>query len=127
MIQDLSLQRVIAQCVVNSQSLALDRFAHTIASEAAHEMIRRGRKNLALMGKMPDVIYKHLSASYVPKGRSSPGLVTPVLGHCATRTMRRNTREPGDIATPTANECGVLRGLHAGASSGCKRARQLPV
>lgn len=55
-----SLREAIAGLVRDGDFVALEGFTHLISFAAGHEIIRQGKKNLALVRMTPDVIYDQL-------------------------------------------------------------------
>lgn len=55
-----SLKEAIAGLVHDGDFVALEGFTHLISFAAGHEIIRQGKKNLALVRMTPDVIYDQL-------------------------------------------------------------------
>jgi glutaconate CoA-transferase subunit A len=55
-----SLREAIAGLVRDGDFVALEGFTHLIPFAAGHEIIRQGKKNLALVRMTPDVIYDQL-------------------------------------------------------------------
>jgi glutaconate CoA-transferase subunit A len=56
----LSLSDAVAENVRDGDELALEGFTHLVPFAAAHEIIRQGREELALVRMTPDVIYDQL-------------------------------------------------------------------
>jgi glutaconate CoA-transferase subunit A len=56
----LSLEEAVAELVHDGDSVALEGFTHLIPFAAAHEIIRRGRRDLVLIRMTPDLIYDQL-------------------------------------------------------------------
>ena len=54
------LREAVAGLVHDGDSVALEGFTHLIPTAAAHEVIRQGRKDLALIRMTPDVIYDQM-------------------------------------------------------------------
>jgi glutaconate CoA-transferase subunit A len=57
MTQFLSLRDAIEHYVRDGQTIALEGFTHLIPFAAGHEIIRQGRRDLALVRMTPDLIY----------------------------------------------------------------------
>ena len=55
-----SLQEIIAQCVNDGQSVALEGFTHLIPFAAGHEILRQKKRDLHLIRMTPDLIYDQL-------------------------------------------------------------------
>jgi glutaconate CoA-transferase subunit A len=55
-----ALSDAIAELVRDADSVALEGFTHLIPHAAGHELIRQGRRELALIRMTPDVIYDQL-------------------------------------------------------------------
>ena len=55
-----SLQEVIAACVRDGQTVAMEGFTHLIPFAAGHEIIRQGRRDLHLVRMTPDLIYDQM-------------------------------------------------------------------
>jgi glutaconate CoA-transferase subunit A len=60
MAQFLTLAEAIEDNLKDGDSVAMEGFTHLIAFAAAHEAIRQGRKDLALIRMTPDLIYDQL-------------------------------------------------------------------
>src|SRR5881392_2602993 len=60
MAEVLPLGEAIAALVRDGDSVALEGFTHLIPHAAGHEVIRQGRRDLALIRMTPDVIYDQL-------------------------------------------------------------------
>ena len=60
MAQFLSLAEAIEDNLKDGDSVAMEGFTHLIGFAAAHEAIRQGRKDLALIRMTPDLIYDQL-------------------------------------------------------------------
>src|SRR3954449_7698750 len=56
----LSLAEAVEETVRDGDTVALEGFTHLIPHAAGHEVIRQGRRNLALVRMTPDVIYDQL-------------------------------------------------------------------
>ena len=54
------LSESVAELVRDGDSVALEGFTHLIPHAAGHELIRQGRRDLALVRMTPDVIYDQL-------------------------------------------------------------------
>ena len=54
------LADAVAEHVHDGDELALEGFTHLIPFEAAHEIVRQGRRELALVRMTPDVVYDQL-------------------------------------------------------------------
>ena len=55
-----SLSDAVAELVRDGDELALEGFTHLVPFAAAHEIIRQGREELALVRMTPDVVYDQL-------------------------------------------------------------------
>ena len=55
-----SLSDAVAELVRNGDAVALEGFTHLIPHTAGHELIRQGRRDLALIRMTPDVVYDQL-------------------------------------------------------------------
>jgi glutaconate CoA-transferase, subunit A len=55
-----SLREAVAELVRDGDEVALEGFTHLIPFAAGHELIRQGRRELALVRMTPDVIYDQL-------------------------------------------------------------------
>src|ERR687894_2130631 len=55
-----SLAEAMRELVVDGQTVALEGFTHLIPHAAGHELIRQGRRDLALVRMTPDVVYDQL-------------------------------------------------------------------
>ncbi|WP_029003303.1 CoA transferase subunit A [Azorhizobium doebereinerae] len=60
MAQFLSLEDAIRACVHDGDTVAMEGFTHLIPHAAGHEIIRQGRRDLALVRMTPDLIYDQL-------------------------------------------------------------------
>jgi glutaconate CoA-transferase subunit A len=56
----LPLAEAVARYVNDGDSVALEGFTHLIPYAAGHELIRQGRKDLALIRMTPDIIYDQM-------------------------------------------------------------------
>ena len=56
----LSLHDAVAKHVKDGDEVALEGFTHLIPMAAGHEIIRQGRRNLALIRMTPDLIYDQM-------------------------------------------------------------------
>ncbi|MBZ5726590.1 MAG: CoA transferase subunit A [Acidobacteriia bacterium] len=56
----LSLHDAVAKYVNDGDEVALEGFTHLIPMAAGHEIIRQGRRNLALIRMTPDLIYDQM-------------------------------------------------------------------
>src|SRR6266540_3293420 len=56
----LPLSEAIQELVRDADTVALEGFTHLIPHAAGHELIRQGRRDLALVRMTPDVIYDQL-------------------------------------------------------------------
>ena len=55
-----TLKEIIAQCVNDGQSVALEGFTHLIPFAAGHEILRQKKRDLHLIRMTPDLIYDQL-------------------------------------------------------------------
>ena len=55
-----SLREAVAGLIHDGETVALEGFTHLIPHAAGHEVIRQGRRNLALIRMTPDLIYDQL-------------------------------------------------------------------
>ena len=55
-----SLSDAVAELVRDGDAVALEGFTHLIPHTAGHELIRQGRRDLALIRMTPDVVYDQL-------------------------------------------------------------------
>ena len=55
-----TLKEIIAQCVNDGQSVALEGFTHLIPFAAGHEILRQKKSDLHLIRMTPDLIYDQL-------------------------------------------------------------------
>jgi glutaconate CoA-transferase subunit A len=55
-----SLQAAVAEHVRDGDTVALEGFTHLIPFAAGHEIIRQGRRDLALVRMTPDIIYDQM-------------------------------------------------------------------
>lgn len=55
-----TLKEIIAQCVHDGQSVALEGFTHLIPFAAGHEILRQKKSDLHLIRMTPDLIYDQL-------------------------------------------------------------------
>src|SRR3954454_14640574 len=60
MVDVVSLSDAVAELVRDGDSVALEGFTHLIPHAAGHELIRQGRRDLALIRMTPDVVYDQL-------------------------------------------------------------------
>lgn len=60
MVRFLSLEHAIADGVKDGDCVAMEGFTHLIPFAAAHEIIRQGRRDLALVRMTPDLIYDQM-------------------------------------------------------------------
>ena len=60
MAEIVSLREAVAELVRDGDTVALEGFTHLIPHAAGHELIRQGRRDLALIRMTPDVIYDQL-------------------------------------------------------------------
>src|SRR5438034_3202625 len=60
MAEILSLREAVASLVGDGDSVALEGFTHLIPHAAGHELIRQGRRELALIRMTPDIVYDQL-------------------------------------------------------------------
>ena len=60
MAEFLTLPQAIERYVADGKSVALEGFTHLIPHAAAHEIIRKGQKDLTLIRMTPDMIYDQL-------------------------------------------------------------------
>jgi glutaconate CoA-transferase subunit A len=56
----MTLADAIAAFVHDGETLALEGFTHLVPYAAGHEVIRQGRKNLALIRMTPDILYDQM-------------------------------------------------------------------
>ena len=54
------LSEAVARTVKDGQTIAMEGFTHLIPFAAGHEVIRQGRKDLALVRMTPDILYDQL-------------------------------------------------------------------
>jgi glutaconate CoA-transferase subunit A len=54
------LSEAVAELVCDGDAVALEGFTHLIPHAAGHELIRQGRRDLALVRMTPDVVYDQL-------------------------------------------------------------------
>ena len=54
------LQEAVAELVHDGDTVALEGFTHLIPHAAGHEVIRQGRRELALVRMTPDIVYDQL-------------------------------------------------------------------
>jgi glutaconate CoA-transferase, subunit A len=59
----LSLTDAIGSLVADGQTVALEGFTHLIPHAAGHEIVRQGRRELALVRMTPDIVYDQLIGS----------------------------------------------------------------
>jgi len=55
-----TLQAAVAEHVRDGDTVALEGFTHLIPFAAGHEIIRQGRRDLALVRMTPDLIYDQM-------------------------------------------------------------------
>src|ERR687895_1498295 len=55
-----SLREAVAAHVRDGDTVALEGFTHLIPHAAGHELIRQGKRDLALVRMTPDVVYDQL-------------------------------------------------------------------
>ncbi len=60
MAQVTHLREAVAEFVRDGDAVALEGFTHLIPSAAAHEIVRQGRKDLALIRMTPDLVYDQM-------------------------------------------------------------------
>src|SRR4029079_2181586 len=60
MAEILSLQDAVASLVRDGDTVALEGFTHLIPHAAGHELIRQGRRDLALVRMTPAIVYEQL-------------------------------------------------------------------
>ena len=60
MAEFLSLEEAVRSCVHDGDTVAMEGFTHLIPYAAGHEVIRQGRRDLALVRMTPDLIYDQL-------------------------------------------------------------------
>ncbi len=60
MAEVVALRDAVAELVRDGDTVALEGFTHLIPHAAGHELIRQGRRNLALIRMTPDVVYDQL-------------------------------------------------------------------
>jgi glutaconate CoA-transferase subunit A len=60
MVEILPLRRAVESLIRDGDTVAMEGFTHLIPFAAGHELIRQGRRNLALIRMTPDLIYDQL-------------------------------------------------------------------
>src|SRR3954454_10468326 len=60
MVDVVSLSDAVAELERDGDSVALEGFTHLIPHAAGHELIRQGRRDLALIRMTPDIVYDQL-------------------------------------------------------------------
>jgi glutaconate CoA-transferase, subunit A len=60
MAEIVTLAEAVRDLVEDGQTVALEGFTHLIPHAAGHELIRQGRRDLALIRMTPDIVYDQL-------------------------------------------------------------------
>jgi acyl CoA:acetate/3-ketoacid CoA transferase alpha subunit len=84
-----SLREAVQSLVRDGDVVALEGFTHLIPHAPGHELVRQGRRDLALVRMTPDVIYDRL------------------IGMGCARKLVFSLEEIGEVPLQTAIYCGV--------------------
>ncbi|MDP8905637.1 MAG: CoA transferase subunit A [Chloroflexota bacterium] len=90
-----SMRDAIAELVHDGDTVAIEGFTHLICFAAGHEIIRQGRRDLALARMTPDLVYDQLVAAGCARKLIFSWLGNPGVG--SLHAVRRVTE--GDTAT----------------------------
>ena len=91
-----SMRDAIATLVRDGDTLAIEGFTHLIGFAAAHEIIRQGRRDLALARLTPDLVYDQMVAAGVARKLIFSWAGNPGVG--SLHAIRRRLEADADVA-----------------------------
>ena len=94
-----TMQEAIAEYVHDGDSIAIEGFTAFICFAAAHEIIRQGRRDLALCRMTPDLIYDQMIAAGCARKMVFSYLGNPGVGslHCVRRAVEKGVPRPLEV------------------------------
>ena len=109
----ISLSEAIAKYVNDGDTVYAAGFTHLIPFAAGHEIIRQGKKELALARATPDLIYDMLVAAGCAKK-----VIFSYMGNPGVGSLRivRSAIEKGELEWDEYSHFGMITRLQAGAS-----------
>jgi glutaconate CoA-transferase subunit A len=112
----LPLQDAIAELLRDGMNVAFEGFTHLIPFAAAHEAIRQGRKDLALIRMTPDIIYDQMIGMGMARS-----LVFSYAGNPGVGLLRRlkdalDTGWPNRLALEEHSHAAMANAYEAGAA-----------
>ena len=109
----LSLSEAISKFVHDGDSIYASGFTHLIPFAAGHEIIRQGRRNLALARATPDLIYDQMVAAGCARK-----VIFSYMGNPGVGSLRivRAAIEQGELEWEEYSHFGMISRLQAGAA-----------
>ena len=109
----LSLSEAISKFVHDGDSIYASGFTHLIPFAAGHEIIRQGRRNLALARATPDLIYDQMVAAGCARK-----VIFSYMGNPGVGSLRivRAAIEKGELEWEEYSHFGMISRLQAGAA-----------
>lgn len=111
-----TMGEAVAELIPDGSSVAMGTCLESMIPFAAgHELIRRDRRDLTLIGPISDILFDQLiGAGCVARVEAAwVGNVSAGLGHCYRRAAERG--RPGPIEIVDHSNLSIALGLHAGA------------
>src|SRR5512144_2392116 len=108
-----SLQEAVSACVRNGDTVYAAGFTHLIPFAAGHEIIRQGKRELALARATPDLIYDQMVAAGCARR-----VIFSYMGNPGVGSLRivRAAIERGALEWEEYSHFGMITRLQAGAT-----------
>jgi glutaconate CoA-transferase, subunit A len=112
-----SLKTAIADLVHDRDVVALEGFTHLIPHAAGHELIRQGRRDLALIRMTPDVVYDQLIGAGCARGLTFSWGGNPGVGSLHRLRDAVENGWPSTLELEEHSHAGMAAAYAAGASN----------
>lgn len=114
-----SMRDAIAELVRDGDTVAIEGFTHLIGFAAGHEIIRQGRRDLALARLTPDLVYDQMIAAGVASRLIFSWLGNPGVGslHAIRRRLEAATPPTERLEIEEYSHFGMVGRYTAGASN----------
>ena len=95
----LTMREAVSRYVYDGDLVAIEGFTALICSAAAHEILRQGRRDLALCRMTPDVVYDQMVAAGCARKLIFSYLGNPGVGplHCIRRAVEKGDPQPLEV------------------------------
>ena len=95
----LTMREAVSRYVHDGDLVAIEGFTALICSAAAHEILRQGRRDLALCRMTPDVVYDQMVAAGCARKLIFSYLGNPGVGplHCIRRAVEKGDPQPLEV------------------------------